>query len=186
MIRLPRRSVTRFFIPLIDVLILLFAIFLLMPYVSEPLPPEPEEPPGVEPVAPSTELPADVQTLQKMLREERLRVARLEKERQARLTERLWVQVLEIDPKDGTLVYYDPERQEIRTEADAIRLIARHKARAGTAGAKDVYFLILWPRVPSPFPTQAQETLYRQWFREVPHGFDRVRITPGNAPPSGG
>ena len=32
----PRRSVTRFFIPLIDVLILLFAIFLLMPFVSGP------------------------------------------------------------------------------------------------------------------------------------------------------
>src|SRR5687768_10493859 len=35
MIRLPRRSVTRFFIPLIDVLILLFCIFLLMPFVEK-------------------------------------------------------------------------------------------------------------------------------------------------------
>src|SRR6267378_2584565 len=35
MIRQPRRSVTRFFIPLIDVLILLFCIFLLMPIVDE-------------------------------------------------------------------------------------------------------------------------------------------------------
>src|SRR6516225_3918230 len=34
MIQMPRRSVTRFFIPLIDVLILLFCIFLLMPYVK--------------------------------------------------------------------------------------------------------------------------------------------------------
>ena len=34
MIRPPHRSVTRFFIPLIDVLILLFCIFLLMPYVK--------------------------------------------------------------------------------------------------------------------------------------------------------
>ena len=33
MIQMPRRSVTRFFIPLIDVLILLFCIFLLMPLV---------------------------------------------------------------------------------------------------------------------------------------------------------
>src|SRR5438067_2336535 len=31
MIRLPRRSVTRFFIPLIDVLTLLFCVFLLLP-----------------------------------------------------------------------------------------------------------------------------------------------------------
>ncbi len=35
MIRPPHRSVTRFFIPLIDVLILLFCIFLLMPIVEE-------------------------------------------------------------------------------------------------------------------------------------------------------
>src|SRR5262245_11619000 len=35
MIQLPRRSVTRFFIPLIDVLILLFCMFLLMPFVKE-------------------------------------------------------------------------------------------------------------------------------------------------------
>ena len=33
-IHMPHRSVTRFFIPLIDVLILLFCIFLLMPYVK--------------------------------------------------------------------------------------------------------------------------------------------------------
>ena len=36
MIRPPQRSITRFFIPLIDVLILLFCIFLLMPFVSNP------------------------------------------------------------------------------------------------------------------------------------------------------
>ena len=35
MIHMPRRSVTRFFIPLIDVLLLLFCIFLLMPMVAE-------------------------------------------------------------------------------------------------------------------------------------------------------
>src|SRR5262245_7278443 len=34
MIHMPRRSVTRFFIPLIDVLLLLFCIFLLMPFVT--------------------------------------------------------------------------------------------------------------------------------------------------------
>ena len=35
MITLPRRSVTRFFIPMIDVLTLLFCIFLLMPFVEK-------------------------------------------------------------------------------------------------------------------------------------------------------
>ena len=34
MLEMPRRSVTRFFIPLIDVLTLLFCIFLMMPAVK--------------------------------------------------------------------------------------------------------------------------------------------------------
>ena len=34
MIHMPHRSVTRFFIPLIDVLLLMFGIFLLMPMVK--------------------------------------------------------------------------------------------------------------------------------------------------------
>ena len=34
MIQMPRRSVTRFFIPLIDVMTLLFCIFLLMPMIQ--------------------------------------------------------------------------------------------------------------------------------------------------------
>src|SRR5437764_13258735 len=36
MIQLPHRSVTRFFIPLIDVLTLLFCIFLVMPLARSP------------------------------------------------------------------------------------------------------------------------------------------------------
>src|SRR5262249_8434506 len=35
MVAMPHRSVTRFFIPLIDVLLLLFGIFLLMPIAKE-------------------------------------------------------------------------------------------------------------------------------------------------------
>ena len=48
MIQLPRRSVTRFFIPLIDVLTLLFCIFLLMPVIrpAEESEGEPAAPPG--------------------------------------------------------------------------------------------------------------------------------------------
>ena len=36
MIHIPKRSVTRFFIPLIDVLTLLFCIYLLLPIVKSP------------------------------------------------------------------------------------------------------------------------------------------------------
>jgi hypothetical protein len=166
----PRRSVTRFFIPLIDVLILLFCIFLLMPFVSGPSSAEPS--PEVK-AAPEKPLPTDVKQLQDMLREEQMRVERLEKERQAKLNDRLVVRVLEIDRTSGILFYYNPDRQEIRTQADAERYIFQEKKRATKAGvAKDVFFLILYPRTMSAFPTVAQIDQIRQWFKDVPHGFD--------------
>jgi hypothetical protein len=165
---MPRRSVTRFFIPLIDVLILLFCIFLLMPFVSGQ--PVPETSPD-EKTPTEKPLPDDVKTLQAMLTEEKMRVARLEKERQARLGDRLVVCVMEIDARDGTLIYFDPERQAIKTEADAIRAIAKQKALASKGGVvRDVYFQILPPRTTSPFPTIAQIEQMRRWFKDVPNG----------------
>jgi hypothetical protein len=173
-IKLPRRSVTRFFIPLIDVLILLFCIFLLMPFVSGP--PAPETPPDPKVKAPDKPLPTKVEDLQKELTEARLLVARLQREHQARLTDRLAVRVLEIDPTDGTLFYYDPNRAEIRSDADALQLIQKQKAAASSGGVvKDVFFLILFPRKPGGFPTEPQEEQIRRWFKDVPYGFDIPR-----------
>ena len=167
MITLPRRSVTRFFIPLIDVLILLFCIFLLMPFVSGT--PAPEAPDTKKP--PKEPLPDSVPALQRELSETRDRLARMEKATQARITERLSVRVLQIDRKDGTLYYFDPDRQEIRTDADALHLIGRQKTLAGTAGAKDLLFLVLYPQEASGFPTLKQEAQIHHWFRDVPHKF---------------
>jgi hypothetical protein len=166
----PRRSVTRFFIPLIDVLILLFAIFLLMPFVSGPSSAEP--PADVK--APSEKpLPTDVKQLQDMLREEQMRVERLEKERHAKLTDKLLVRVLETDPTTGVLSHYNPDRQELHTQADVERYIFQEKKRATSNGmAKDVFFLILLPRRPTGFPTGPQRDEIQNWFKDVPHGFD--------------
>lgn len=168
MITPPRRAVTRFFVPLIDVLILLFCIFLLMPFVSGPPTPETD----AKPATPKETLPKDAQELQKLLSEARDRLTRMEKAAQSRLTDRLIVRVLHTDRKDGTLYYYDPDRQEIRTEADALRLISQQKTLASkSGGVKDVYFLILYPENPSGFPTKKQEEQVHQWFRDVPHEF---------------
>ena len=170
MIVMPRRSVTRFFIPLIDVLILLFCIFLLMPFVSGQ--PAPESIPETK-AAPEKPLPEDVKTLQSMLVEEKMRVSRLEKERLTKLGDRLTVHVMEIDPKDGTLFHYDPDRQDIKTEADALRVITRQKTLASKGGmVKDVYFLILYPRKGGLFPTASQLDQIRLWFKDVPFGID--------------
>lgn len=171
MITPPRRSVTRFFIPLIDVLILLFGIFLLMPFVSAPAESEDETAAKSKSAAPAP-LPTDVQELQRRLTEAERRLERLQRER-ATLADRLSVRVIEIDPSDGTLHYYDPDRQELRTAAEAQRLIDRQRR---IAGAKEPFFLILYPRRTesfiSPYPTRDQLAAYRQWFREVPFGFD--------------
>jgi hypothetical protein len=163
----PRRSVTRFFIPLIDVLILLFCIFLLMPFVSTPAADD-----DTKPAPKALELPTDVAQLQKQLAatqkerdEAQKRLDRFQKER----GERLVVRVLEIDPDSGKLYYYAPGRQEVAGQAQAEQLIAYQKR---LAGEKDTYFLIMYPRRASGYPTRANVETYRAWFKDVPYGFD--------------
>lgn len=186
MIQLPRRSVTRFFIPLIDVLILLFCIFLLMPLVR----------PGSEATGTDAEAFAREERLRQLERQvEALRhqlndptqtvreeVEKLRKEKLAVLQERLKIRVLQIDPATGALYYNDPERVEVRKLADALELIGRDRRRLG-AGDREMYYLILYPRErTSPFPSVGQRELYDQWFAEVPHGWD----VPGRDTSTGG
>src|SRR5215831_18982554 len=104
MIKLPRRSVTRFFIPLIDVLLLLFCIFLLMPLVKG----------GNENAADDAEiarpdrlrqLQEEVNRLRRELRETphdlRAELEKLRQEKIQVLQERLDIHVLEIDAATG-------------------------------------------------------------------------------------
>jgi hypothetical protein len=175
-INLPKRSVTRFFIPLIDVLILLFCIFLLMPFVSAPA--KTDEDTSAAKAAPVEPLPTEVKELQKRLtaanqeRDEAVkRLDRYQKER----GERLIVRVLEIDPSSGRLVYYAPGRQEIASQAQAEQLILYEKR---LAGEKDIFFTIQYPRQASKHPTDTDLASYRDWFRNVPHGFEIPRPGP--------
>jgi hypothetical protein len=168
-IQLPKRSVTRFFVPLIDVLILLFCIFLLMPFVSQPDAKQESQKSESEP---KPELSQDVAELQRQLADERRRVERLLRER-TNLADHINVKVLEIDPTNGQLYSFDatlPEpRQEVRDQSDAQRLIDRHKR---TAGAREIFVLILYPRELTGYPLQRQIEKYRRWFKDIPHGFD--------------
>jgi len=174
MIAPPRRSVTRFFIPLIDVLILLFGIFLLMPFVSGPA----SDGDAAAKPAPVEPLPTDVVELQKRLRsathERDEAVKRLDRYQKDRW-ERLAVRVLEIDPATGRLVYYGPGRQEIASQAQAEQLIAYEKR---LAGEKELFFTIQYPRQASKHPTDTDLAGYRDWFRNVPHGFELPRPGP--------
>lgn len=156
----PKRSVTRFFIPLIDVLTLLFCIFLLMPYVK------PEEGGAAEtPVASDAEaLAREVE----QLRRDRDRLARQKDEALRQLA----IRVLEIDSGTGKLHYYDPGRVEVASQADAVGLIARERR---AAAGREVYFLILYPRDVTGYPQQRQVATYERWFAGVPQGFDNPR-----------
>ncbi|MFO0877522.1 MAG: hypothetical protein U0840_09120 [Gemmataceae bacterium] len=180
MIELPERSVTRFFIPLIDVLTLLFCIYLLMPVVQKPGDGE-SEADRRQREERLRELEAELhqkgggETLPAQLREE---IERLRKEKIDALRSRLAVRVLEIDAKDGRLYYRDPERLEIRDQADAHRLIERDRQKQGVS-RRELYYLILYPRErSSAYPTVEQRKNYDRWFEGVALGYD----IPGTAP----
>ena len=175
MIVRPRRSVTRFFVPLIDVLILLFCIFLLMPLVSRP----DETDPTVTERTPESEMsPRTEREAREEVERLKRRVAELERDlaeaRRARpeLAEKIVVKVLEIDPASGELYHFDPDRRTLRTQADAQRLIDQVKREARL---RDPFFLIVYPRRISGFPTLDQINAYRRWFDDVDHGFDNPR-----------
>src|SRR4051794_8869834 len=154
MIRPPRRSVTRFFIPLIDVLILLFCIFLLMPIVEE----------GASGPGGDVKLtPGQAQQLLQELDRLRSRVTLLEKTRESPRTrelqeelerlrreasrsvgQRLLIRTFQVDPQTGALTYMDPERVRVRDQADARRLLDRDE-RAARENNRELYYLILYP-----------------------------------------
>lgn len=171
MITTPRRAVTRFFIPLIDVLILLFCIFLLMPFVSNPTPPDAQAP-----APPQEQLPKDVATLQRDLKSAKDRIARMEAAAQAALIDRVIVRVLFVG-KDAQGVYLyhfdDTGRREIRNGTQALQYVTDQTARAARAGGtKELKFEILYPRDESGFargyPNAKEEALIRGWFGAVP------------------
>jgi hypothetical protein len=187
MIQMPRRSVTRFFIPLIDVMTLLFCIFLLMP-IFDRAAQEKEQSAGAESDRFRLDLDRDrlvrrlreaerkVKTLQNQdpsvakLREE---LERLKKERGKPLQERYAIFVLGIDAGNGQLFYYEPgdanRKRTVATKEDAAKLIARQRK---DAGRREPFFLFQIPRKKSAFPQVKQRKQYEAWFQDVPHGFD--------------
>jgi hypothetical protein len=169
MIERPKRSVTYFFVPLIDVLILLFCIFLLMPFVSVPENPDSAD---VEAKGKATEdeLPRDVRELRAELERYKRELDKLKAEK-GNLSDRLSVKVLEIDPESGLLYYFqDGERIVVKDQVAAETVINVHKAQSGT---RDPFFLLLYPRKRSGFPEKPQLEQYERWFKDVQFKFDR-------------
>lgn len=183
MIVMPRRSVTRFFIPLIDVLLLLFVIFLLMPIAN--LKEQEEQREAASELGDKVEgLERELQSRTQEIRAledarasadelEKLR-AELEKLRQAAqqpLHKRTAIYIIDIDGKTGDISFYDAGQPpqpvtKLPDEAAAARLIERHRR---DAGGRELYYLFLYPRPETGFPTRAQERRYQAWFAKVSH-----------------
>jgi hypothetical protein len=183
MIQMPRRSVTRFFIPLIDVLILMFCIFLLLPVFKET---DPENPYYKEKVA-AKEQKAKLALLEEELRKLQEELARLKKKLPSLDPQQLAIKVLEIDATNGHLFYYDPgpprRRKELSSSAEVDALVQKHRRELADQFRQDkvrreLHYLILAPRVESAFPEAGQLRQYREWFKNVPHTID----WPGGAP----
>jgi hypothetical protein len=177
MIQLPRRSVTRFFIPLIDVLTLLFCIFLLLPLIkSTGDGASAQDQPAVD-GKDAHAGPKDMKRAREAERAEqdRLKAARQEladirKEKMEALQQRLFIRVLEIDADTGRLFYQEgDQRTEIRNQSDALKLISRHRDEAGE---RELYYLFMYPRRLTGYPQRSQIQRYMGWFKEVAHGVD--------------
>jgi hypothetical protein len=177
MIQMPKRSVTRFFIPLIDVLTLLFCIFLLMPMVKATG--EAKE------AGQNSAVSADERAELEQLRQEKKawlewqelqkELDRLRQERRAVFEQDLALRVLEIG-EEGRLFFYDPSRlkdRRVEITQDNVRDMIETQQRL--ARGKELYFLILYPRRANGFPgyplaEQRQE--YDRWFQNVAHSYD--------------
>ena len=191
MIAMPRRSVTRFFIPLIDVLLLLFCVFLLMPMVNEEeLEKKTESASDFAEVAQALEKELD-QRNQELSRFEDLRpqllelealraeVERLRKERKQTAV-RIVFKILDIDRQDGSLFYYDP----LYPDAGKIKIADEKAARdlidkqQRAANGQELYYYFLYPRIESGFPTRQQAQAYGSWFIQVPNSLKRREAVP--------
>jgi len=192
MIELPKRSVTRFFIPLIDVLTLMFCIFLLMPVVKPVQEESGETSSTGAKAAPDPQRWARDRQELELLRRERSQQQELKNLDQERaslqgqledlrnkkieaLQKRLAIRVLEIG-NDGRLFAYDSLRDKDRriaiTRDNVKQFITDQQKQAGADG---LYLLLLYPRPASGFPTfplRSQREEYDLWFRGVAHGYD--------------
>ncbi len=180
MIEMPSRSITRFFIPMIDVLTLLFCIYLLMPIASAEDGEDPADRAEAERRLRELEAAAGAKAgpLDAKLRDE---LERLRKERIEALRQRLSLRVLEVDGKTGDLFYRDPDPVPIGGPADARKLISRDREAVGPA--RELYYVILAPRDrTAAHPTREEADRFRDWFAGVALGFDYPGAGPGRKP----
>jgi hypothetical protein len=115
-----------------------------------------------------------LEQLKKEREEESRKLDELRKETMRALQQRLAIRVLEISAVNGKLYYYDPEPVEIASEAEARKLIDRHRKEVGK---QELYYLFLFPRKLTGYPEEKQVRDYERWFKDVAHGIDNPRVS---------
>jgi hypothetical protein len=181
MIQMPRRSITRFFIPLIDVLILLFCIFLLLEYNAgskfdqqsvdvemQAITTQSLQEALIRTTKENEQFQEDRPQLQELakLREEN---ERLKAANQMNLQDRTFIRVIDIESKDGTLTFRDENDADqpaikIGDAKAAQALIDRHTKEAQ---GRELYYYFMPPRPFQGYPTAKQHRQYREWFGKV-------------------
>ncbi len=172
MIERPKRAVTRFFIPLIDVLILLFCIFLLMPFMNQSENVRSAETADAEQTP--SEMKMEMAGLRIELERSRKDVRKLQAER-TNPAEKVSVCLTEIDGDDGKLYYYGGgRRHEIDGQATARELIDDQKRRIGPD--RESLFLALLPhQAKRGAITFGKLKEYKRWFEGVPFEFENTQ-----------
>jgi len=158
MIVLPRRSITRFFVPLIDVLVLFFCVFLFMPMVTQ----------GDNPNGPSTSFPNSSQSKSEPLLDE---IARLRNKNTLDIQVQLSINVLEIDSKTGELLKRSAAREKIANRELAAKMIEEDLL---SSNGKKIMYVILYPQEDNGFPTREQRENYQRWFSSTLVTFQSV------------
>ncbi len=157
MIQPPRRSVTRFFIPLIDVLTLLFCIFLVMPLARD----------AREANKTAEEKAAEGRTKQleaelKRLRDEN---ARLRGARAGGKFERATVRILEVNDKTGELYYYKGQTRADLDDRAAVRRVV-DEDRLLVSDPRKLTYVLRLPRNPGyAHPNREDLANYEAMFR---------------------
>ncbi len=159
MLAMPNKSVTRFFIPLIDVLTLLFAVFLIMPVTQGS---GEQEDPRLANKTPEEKV-AYLERDNKRVREAMVKL-RQDVDQQEKVPPK--PRILEIDPNTGELFDSDADRTPIKSKEQA-RALIQHDLRLYTRSGWKLPYTILCPRLStgSGHPTAREQEEYTKWFQ---------------------
>ena len=189
MIQLPRRSVTRFFIPLIDVMILLFCIFLLLPLgTGEGM--AVARPESMRQNSEGKAVESGVRRLRKLIIADYQELLTVREGASRNLSGRIAPIILRIDGTDVGLFRDTPTgRVKIDQESNpgqVRRMVQDDRTRlAGDAsGMREPYYLLIPPAEAPWVPSTSQKELYVGWFTNVGAAADIGK--PDWVPPEGG